>query len=617
MNNNISLSEKILVIVESSAKRKTVEYILKQTGYSNVTVMASLGNIMTLGNGGPIYNSGIYLHNQFKMNLAIEEDKKKIVHDIAKQAELSEKIFILTNRGVDGELLAWSLINFCKIQKEKCFRLTTNEITAEAIIAALKNPAVLDSNLVDAGLAKMAVDKLIGYGLSPLCKKYLGIKSIGRYQAIGLKLLSDREKEINEAIPELQFGLYLNFIKNSNNFQAKYSGYKQEVINNFTRQADIDAIINDCKNNNYVIENITKCTRKEAPEKPFCTATFQQEACKLGITAKDAMTAAQKLFDGIKINNEYKGLITSVKTDVTSMSIKFIETLNHFINNTYNESYQIKPQSSQLNPTDEEAIRITDPTITPEILASNTSNDLLIKVYKLIWQRTIASVLPSAVIEDTVYTISNNSHKFTFNSEKLINPGYKIVYINENNDILIDTEVLTTGDFLESTDLKIIKKLIYPIERYTEASLIEKLHKKAICKPGMLVSIIEATLSQTRGYAEVEDNFISLTNRGMQLASYCDRAFAAIINLNYFKELEQSFDKIATGAITLIDFIENFCRYLQNIIETNYEMGIITEMPDKMCPICGSTMVVRRSKFGKLFYGCSNYPMCTGIISID
>ena len=206
-------AEKLLIIVESPNKVKTISNILKNAGYKNATVVASVGHIMILGNGGTAFNSGISPDKNFKMNLAVPDDKKKIVNDITLQVSKADKIFLMTDGDREGEVISWSLIKFCKIPLDKCYRAITHEITQKAIIDAIKNPVSFNDDLVNAGLARMMIDKLIGYGLSPLGKKYIGAKSIGRCQSVGLKLVSERENEILNFIPELYFNLYLTFTK--------------------------------------------------------------------------------------------------------------------------------------------------------------------------------------------------------------------------------------------------------------------------------------------------------------------------------------------------------------------------------------------------------------------
>ena len=614
-------NEKFLVIVESPNKVKTISNILKTAGYSNAVVVASVGHIIALKDGGPAYNSGIYPKQKFKMNLSVVAEKQKIVDDIKRQSEKVNKIFLMTDGDREGAIIAWSLIEFCKLPKEKCFRAITHEITSKAIISAIENPVAFDDNLVNAGLARMMIDKLIGYGLSPLGKKYIGAKSIGRCQSVGLKLISEREQEIADFIPELYFNLYLNFEKDAKSYRAKYFGYEQTVVEKFNKQADVDSVINHCKNGNYTVSDITQVAHKESPRPPFCTATFQQEAAsRLGLKVKDAMSCAQKLFEGVNINGEHFGLITYMRTDSTEIAKEFLPELELFVKDTYGKDAYNGPAKSRKKSTDQdghEALRVINPKITPDLLAAHINNTLLIKVYKLIWQRTVASVMPPAEINETQYSITNNGHMFKLSLNELVKAGYKAVYEFEDSQEFNNTKLLELGELLQNTNLECLKKFTQPKPRYTEASLVKELQQREIGRPSTYATIVETILSPTRGYASIEEKQIVPTERGIQLAKYCDRSFPTIINLNYTKDLEQGLDKIATGKVLLLDFMTNFYKNLSEIISSTDETGIAPEMPEKECPECGSPMVVRRSRFGKLFYGCSKYPKCRGIVGID
>jgi DNA topoisomerase-1 len=309
-----------------------------------------------------------------------------------------------------------------------------------------------------------------------------------------------------------------------------------------------------------------------------------------------------------------------MRTDSTEFAPEFIPELKAFIETTYGSAKYIGPRKSKKKETDQdghEALRVTDPTMTPEKLAGLIENDLLVRVYKLIWQRTIASAMPNAVIAETVYTINNNGHKFTLSSKELQNAGYREVYEFEDGESLSPVQTLATGEILENTELETTKKFTQPKPRYTEASLVKELQQRGIGRPSTYVTIVETILSPTRGYTKLEEKHIVPTDRGIQLAEYCDRSFPTLINLNYTKELEERLDWIADGKISWLDYMENFYKNLQDIIGATNETGIAPEMPEKECPNCSKPMVVRRSRFGKLFYGCSAYPKCKGIISID
>ena len=618
----INKTDNILIIVESPNKVKTITNILKKANYINTIVMASVGHIVELKDGGPAYNSGIYPDKNFQMNLTVAPEKKKVVDEIIKQAKKADTIIIMTDDDRAGFFIGWSVVKFCKLPTEKCIRAVTHEITPKAVIQAIENPVPFDDNLVAAECARLMTDKLIGFSLSPLGKKYLGAKSIGRCQSVGLKLVSDREKEILEFIPELYYNLYLKFTKSDKEFKAKYWGFKEEAIDKFTTQADVEAVISNCKNTPFIIKDIESLTHKESPKPPFCTATFQQEASsKLGLKVKDAMSCAQKLFEGIKIEGEHVGLISYIRTDSTELAPEFIPELKNYITSTFGSDKYSSPRKGKSKSTDQnghEALRVTDPTMTPEKVAGYVSNELLVKVYKLIWQRTIAAAMPNAIIAETVYNIENNGHIFKLSSKVLLDAGYRLIYDYEDNQTLGCTETFLLGESLNDTKLESDKLFTKPKARFTEASLVKELQAKSIGRPSTYSTIVETVLSPTRGYAKLEEKCIVPSDRGMQLADYCDRSFPTLINLNYTKQMEEQLDKIATGKLSLLDYMNNFYKHLTEVVSNTGEFGLAADLKEeKICPDCGSPMVIRRSRFGKLFYGCSAYPRCHGIISID
>lgn len=615
-------TDSILVIVESPAKSKTISEILKKAGYSNATVVASVGHILKLKDGGPAFNSGIYPDKNFQMSLAVDPEKKKVVDEISRLAKKADTIILMTDSDRAGFFISWSMLKFCKLPEEKCYRAITHEITPKAVVYAIENPVPFDDNLVNAECARMMTDKLIGYAASPLAKKYLGAKSVGRCQSVGLKLVSDREKEILDFVPEIYFNLYLKFIKNNKEFKAKYFGFKEEVIDKFNIEADVNAVISNCKNTPFIIENIESVEHKESPKPPFCTATFQQEAAsKLGLKVKDAMSCAQKLFEGIKVNGEHVGLITYLRSDSTDIAEEFIPELKSYIISTYGTGKYKAPRKGKSKSTDQnghEALRVTDPTMTPEKLAERISNELLVKVYKLIWQRTIASAMPNATIAEVIYTITNNGHKFKLSSKTLIDAGYRLVYEYEDNQIIGCDESFAAGETLKNTELESVKQFTKPRGRFTEASLVKELQRLEIGRPSTFATIVETVLSPTRGYAKLEEKCIVPTDRGMQLADYCDRSFPTLINLNYTKQMEEQLDRIASGELSLLDYMNTFYKHLTEVISNTGEFGLAADLKEeKVCPECGSPMIIRRSRFGKLFYGCKNFPRCRGLIGID
>lgn len=613
----INKTEKALLIVESPNKVKTISSILKNAGYKNIGVIASVGHIMVLGDGGTAFNSGIDPDKNFKMNLKVSDDKRKVVSEITDKAKSVDKIYIMTDGDREGEIIAWSLIKFCKLPKEKCYRVITHEITSKAILHALENSLSFNDNLVDAGFGRMMTDKLIGYGLSPIGKKYIGARSIGRCQTVGLKLISDREAEIAEFIPELYYNLYLLFDKNGKNYSAKYFMYNDTAIDKFTNKKDAEAVISNCIADNYVIADINESIKKEAPKPPYCTATFQQDAAsKIGLRVKDAMSCAQRLFEGISIDGKHAGLITYMRTDSTEFAPEFIPELSTFITTTFGADMFVNPRKGKKKATDQdghEALRVVDPALTPEILATYIDNALLLKVYALIWQRTVAACMPDAKFAETEYIIENNGHKFKFNQRELVYPGHRIL----KPPALDAKDTFEKNEKLLNSRLDLEQKFTQPKPRYTESSLVKELESRGIGRPSTYVSIVETLLNPTRNYAQLDNKEIVPTDRGMQLAKYCDRAFTDIINLNYTKNMEEQLDKIASGELKLQEYMSAFYSHLKRLIESTSETGFEASGDTRECPVCKSPMVMRRSRFGKLFYGCSIYPKCNGILNVE
>ncbi len=611
--------EKFLVIVESPNKVKTVSNILKKAGYEKAIVMASVGHIMELQNGGPCFNSGIYPKEEFKMNLKVAEDKTKVVNNLKTAVKTVDKVFLMTDGDREGEVISWSLIKFLKLKEGSYFRAITHEITPKAIIHALENPVELDMNLVEAGLVRMRLDKMIGFGLSPVAKRYIGAKSVGRCQSVGLALVCERENEITNFVPELYYELFLNFKKEDIHYpQAKYIGTANEPKDKFSTEEEVNKVIKACTGA-YIIQSIQNKVRKESPKPPFCTATFQQEAAnKLGLKVKDAMSCAQKLYEGISVEGEHLGLITYMRTDDTEYSPEFIPELKSFIEATFGPDIYTAPRKGKKSGNEQnghEALRVVDPTMTPEKLAEHLKNDLLVKVYKLIWQRTIASAMPDALYNETIYTIENNGHLFRFSNKTLESPGYLTIY--NKASVEAQQELLTENEELIDTNLSYYTLTTHPKPRYTEAALIKELQAREIGRPSTYATIVETILSAQRGYSELQEKEIVPTERGSQLASFLNRAFSEIINLNYTRDMEKSLDLIAEGKLSWLDFMNAFYSDLLRNIEANKEAETPLDAETKECPLCGAPMAIRRSRFGKLFWGCTKYPKCTGIVNKD
>lgn len=599
----------ILVIVESPNKVSAVTKYLKAAGYTKVVVSASVGHISSLKDNRTSYkNTGIFPDDDFRMNIAISDDKKEVVKKLSDLAKAAEYVFVMTDPDREGEAIAWSLIKFLALKPKKYFRAITHEITPKAVVKAIENPISLNEYLVEAAHARMALDKLVGYSISPVARNYVGAKSVGRCQSAALKLIVDREREILNFKPETYYDLYLDFVKNGNNFRAKYAGTDEEQIQHLKNAAEVKLVKYKC-NADFVVRSIDKKEKQESPKPPFTTVSYQQEIANLiGLKVKDAMSIAQKLFEA--------GRITYMRTDSTDISAEFLDELKTYINSNYGNVFT-EPRKGKKSGTEQEGhecLRVTDILLTPEEFNKKDKNNLNQKVYKIIWQRTIASCLPNARISETSYNIYNNDQKFVFTSNELIYEGYRQIYKNEEQAEKETKETFECDEILQNCELEDVKKETTPPARFSEASLVAKLKDTGIGRPSTYAGIIDTVLSSTRGYAEIIDKKIVPTLRGTQLSEFLDRSFSNIINLTYTKHMEEQLDLIAENKLNKLKFLTDFYNELVKTIEENTED---VEQEEKICPICGAKMQIRRSRFGKLFYGCSQYPDCRGILNIN
>ena len=401
----------------------------------------------------------------------------------------------------EGEVISWSLIKFLKLPASKYKRAITHEITPQAVLKALENPLTLNDAMVDAGLARMTIDKMIGFRLSPISKTYVGAKSVGRCQSVGLKIVADREKEIQNFKPDTYFDLYVHFEKNKVKFKAKFAGNnKLGNVDHLKTQSEVNIIKKNCTKD-FVIEDIKKKEKEESPKPPFCTATFQQEASsKCGLKVKDAMAVAQALFEA--------GEITYMRTDDTEFAPEFLPVLKSYIDNTFGKSAYTKPRVAKKSDTDQaghECLRVTKVELTPEEFNKTHTNQLHQKIYRLIWQRTVAAALPNAKISETRYLIDNNGEKFILVSNEVTSAGYREVYAYKDDEDKEDgpvKETFKTGEVLKKTELKDVKKETTPPARYTEATLIKKLQTEGVGRPSTYATIIDTI--QKRGYVQLK-----------------------------------------------------------------------------------------------------------------
>lgn len=603
----ITKNTKLLVICESPNKVQHISEYLKKAGY-NVRVMASVGHVMELANSGKYHNTGVDPDDGFKMDIQVDPEKRDVIKKLKTQADWADVVAIMSDGDREGEVIGWSLVKFLKLPKSKYVRAITHEITPKAVVKAIENPIELDEKLIEAGLARLALDKMMGYRLSGIVKKTVGAKSAGRCQSCGLKIIADREREIRDFVPETYFDLYVNFKKNKTDFKAKYIGTAVKQVEHLKSEAEVDSAKKLCVGD-YIVQGVDKKERQEAPKPPFNTPNFQQEASsKLGLSVKDAMSLAQRAFEA--------GYITYHRTDDDSISPEFLPILEAYVKKAYGEGAYHKPRAGKKTGDEQaghECLRVTDPALTPEFLDKKEPNKLLCKVYRLIWQRTIASCLPNAIYSDTGYLIDNSGQKFLLTSKELVKAGFKAVY-DYKDDADKDEAVKETfvkGETLKNCKLTDEKKQTKAPARYTEATLVKKLQASGVGRPSTYATIVETVLSPSRGYAEKDGKAIAPTEKGMKLAEFLDKDFGDVIKLDYTKTMEEQLDEIATGKLTRKAFLSDFYTTMENAIKANPAIANIGKSStlDRKCPKCGKQLVIRHGKYGE-FIGCTGWPNC-------
>ena len=603
-----------LLIVESPNKVATFKHILPD----NFIVQASVGHITRIADTGK-FNLGIDVDDNFQANYQITDTKKDVVKKLKEQVKLADEVYVYSDGDREGEAIAYHLVQELKIPKYKCKRATSHEITKQAVLNAIANPRDLDYDLISAATTREKLDKIVGYRLSTLARQSIGARSVGRCQSAGLKLIVDREREIQAFNSETYFDLYLNFEKNKTPFKAKYVGVKNKEIKNLPSLDACKQIVNDCKGNPYVFIDIQNKDTKENPKPPFITSTFQQEVSKkLGISIKQAMECAQKLFEGINVGGNHISLITYIRTDSPTYAPEFLPVLEKFVKDNYGKDYYAPVKFGKASDNSQEGhegIRVVDLEMTPEKLASYIDNDRLIKVYSIIYNRTVASSMKPAIIANTIYVIGNGDHRFSMTSKELKFDGFKKIYnyadaSGDENQLV--KESFQLNEEAKKAKLEAIEKQTKPPARFDEATFIKELDKQGIGRPSTYASILQTLLDEKRGYCKVEEKRICPTEHGIAVSAFLDKSFPDIINIKYTAELEKDLDLIANGKLDNITFLRQFYDKLNESINK--------AAPDantqRLCPLCGAPMQYRKGKFGA-FLGCTNYPDCKGIISLN
>ena len=607
-----------LIIVESPAKANTIKKFLG----GNTKVIASMGHVRDL----PKSKLGIDIEHDFEPEYINIRGKGDLIKSIKTDGKKAGKIYLATDPDREGEAIAWHLAKILEDDKDKITRVTFNEITKSAVQKAMKEPRNIDMNTVDAQQARRVLDRIVGYKISPLLwKKVKRGLSAGRVQSVAVKLICDREEEIEKFVPQEYWNLYANLKdeKSKKEFEARFygkNGKKQEV----NSKEEVDKILKNLEKAKYVVTEIKKGEKKRNPAPPFTTSTMQQEASrKLGFTLKKTMSVAQTLYEGVKISERGTiGLITYMRTDSTRISEEARAAAKKQITATYGEEfYENRYYKTSKDAQDaHEGIRPTYADIEPDNIKGDLTNDQY-KLYKLIYNRFMASQMKSAVYDTMAVNIKANEYDFKANGQNLKFKGFMILYV-EGTDEKEEQEAGMLPPLEEKQEVKLIKldpkqSFTEPPARYTEASLVKALEEKGIGRPSTYSPTITTILA--RRYVEKEQKQLVPTELGKVVNNLLTENFADIINVEFTAKIENEFDEIAEGKEPWKQMIRAFYGPFEKelkTVEKNLEhVQIKDEVSDVICEKCGRPMVYKYGRYGK-FLACSGFPECRNVKSI-
>lgn len=621
-----------VVIVESPSKAKTISKYLGK----DYKILASYGHIRKL-----ISKSGsIKPENNFEMLWEETTQAKKYMKNIVENLKNADELYLATDPDREGEAISWHLVDYLKKKKVikaslPIKRVVFNSITKDNIIEAFKNSRNIDDNLVNAYKARLALDYLVGYSISPiLWRKLPGSRSAGRVQSVALRLICERENEIEDFIPIEYWTLGINLnnsTKNPSDINSKLIFIDGREIDKLSIKTEEDAenLKAAIINRDFIVSNIENKKVKRNPYAPFTTSTLQQDAFnKLGFSAKRTMQIAQKLYEGVNIGSETVGLITYMRTDATQIDASFINIIRNYIQkeigNNYLYSSIRKYQTKNKNAQEaHEAIRPTDVYRTPSSLSKYLSDEML-KLYTLIWKRAVASQMESAVYDTCTVTLNHEERIILKSSGSILEfDGFYKIYNKETNkeeDNLLPN--LNINDTFLANDIETKQHFTEPAPRYTEATLVKKLEEMGIGRPSTYAGII--SVLQDREYTRVENKKFIPETRGRILNIFLTHYFERILEYNFTADMEESLDLISSGTLTWLEVLQKFWNDFDKHVKDAKNIShlevidIINKVAadhfigeDKSCPHChDGTLQIKTSKYGA-FIGCSNYPECT------
>ena len=606
-----------LVIIEGPGKRETLKKYLG----AGFDVFATKGHVRDL----PTKTFSVDLKNMTP-SYEVMADKKELIDELKKKAKKAEEVLIATDPDREGEAIAWHITHILEIDPNSNCRIVFNEISKKAVNEALKHPRPIDMNLVDAQQTRRIMDRIVGYKLSPIiCKRIKPKLSAGRVQSVALKLVVDREKEIEAFIPEEYWNISAQLEKIEDKFKFKASlntkdGKKIKVV----CKEEAEQVKSDLVGADYVVNNIKKSQTKSHAPAPFTTSTMQQDALnKLGMNLKKTSFCAQQLYEGVELEGEGKvALITYIRSDSTRVSVDAQNQALEYIGKQFGEKYV--PEKPNIYKTKEtaqdahEAIRPISIERTPASVMSSLSPDNF-KLYKLIYERFLASQMADAIYNNVNVDINAKNYGFKATGKTVEFLGYTAVYKSyvEKEDDPSKLPVLEVGEKLGFNELLMEQKFTKPPARYTEASLVKEMEEKGIGRPATYAMTI--TTLDTRGYTAHEGKSLYPTELGKAVDQYLGNNFRQVINVKFTADMENRLDEIAESGKNWQDVAKSFWGSFSELLTKaggNYErIKIEPQKTDVVCDKCGAPMVVREGRYGK-FLGCSAFPKCNNIMKL-
>ena len=614
-----SKKEKALVIVESPAKSKTIKKILGD-GYQ---IEASFGHVRNL----PEKTLGFDVEHDFKPTYVIIPEKKKVVTKLNDLAKRSDKVYLASDPDREGEAIAWHVRELLQVPDDKVFRIEFNEITPKAVKYAVEHSRQIDMDKVKAQQTRQILDKLVGYKLSPVLWKQLGNYhlSAGRVQSVALRMICEREEEIEAFVPKEYWSIHTIMDKDGKLFEAEVNKYKNKKIeiNNEEEANKIKEFLLN-PDTEFVVDKVTKKETKRKPTAPFITSTLQRAASsKLGFGVSKTMQVAQKLYEGIEIDGTPIGLITYMRTDSVRISDDAHEMAKKFITENYGEKYyppttNVYVKGKQNVQDAHEAIRPSYPERTPESIKQYLAPDQY-KLYKLIWEKFMSSQMAPAEIANKTIDIKAGDYNLKAGTSKILFDGFLKLYNDaEEDEKDADAKIpdLEKDDKVKCKEITPKQHFTQPPPRYNEASLVKALEEHGIGRPSTYATII--TVIQTRKYVEKRDKALVPTLLGRTVCKQLVDQFANIMDYKFTAGMEEKLDEIAEKKavwnVVLKEFYSPFMEVVNSVMQTAQRVNIES---DKKCPNCGKVMLVKTSRFGTQFLGCSGYPECKTIISLN